>query len=472
MTSYIDEFASKRKPSGYYERLLQEVEEFNEEHHAFNVLNESLSDDSSGMPFSSKANVCVKGFETTASSRMLGGYVAPFNATVIDRMLSVSKREHPRYPGPAGKGQQGRARFCFLGETNMDEFGFGTFGINCEVPARNAFDPDYAAGGSSAGAAVATASLKYHVAIAESTGGSISAPAALNGVVGFTPTYGAVSRYGLIDYANSLDKIGVMARSAEDAKRVFDTIRGSDDYDTTCVTEDITDSRKKKIFVVKELMSRADEEIGGHFEKLLNRLESSGHEIEHISLDILGKAIEPYYVIAMAEASTNLAKYTGFKYGYQYGEYNKRYNEFFTDARANFGAEAKRRLILGTFIRGESVKDKYYTKALMIRRMVINEMSRVLKDGFMLSPTLPIPTPKIKDTAKLSPVQNYAMDIFTIPPNLGGFPHVSFPYEYVDGMPLGAQLVTGQANDYALLDFVGEWEKSFAYRFKNNLGDL
>jgi aspartyl-tRNA(Asn)/glutamyl-tRNA(Gln) amidotransferase subunit A len=464
MTSYIDEFASKRKSLGYYERLLQEVEEFNEEYHAFNVLNEGLSDDSEGMPFSSKANVCVKGFETTASSRMLKGYVAPFNATVIERMLSSSKRVH--------RGEKNRTPFCFLGETRMDEFGFGTFGINCETPARNAFDSEYAAGGSSSGAAVATASLKYHVAIAESTGGSISAPAALNGVVGFTPTYGAVSRYGLIDYANSLDKIGVMARSAEDAKKVFDTIRGGDNYDTTCVTEEIADSQKKKIFVVKELISKADEAIQGHFEKLLSKLEASGHRIEQISMDILAKAIEPYYIIAMAEASTNLAKYTGFKYGYQYGEYNKRYNEFFTDARANFGAEAKRRLILGTFIRGESVKDRYYTKALMIRRMIINEMGKVLKEGFILSPTLPIPTPKIEDIAKLSPVQNYAMDIFTIPPNLGGFPHISFPYEYVDGMPLGAQLVTEQANDYALLDFVDEWEKKFAYRFKNNLGDL
>ena len=228
MTSYIEEFASKKKSLGYYERLLQEVEEFNEEYHAFNVLNEGLSDDSEGMPFSSKANVCVKGFETTASSKMLKGYVAPFNATVI--------RED------AGR----RRSFCFLGETNMDEFGFGTFGINCETPARNAFDPEYAAGGSSSGAAVATASLKYHVAIAESTGGSISAPAALNGVVGFTPTYGAVSRYGLIDYANSLDKIGVMARSAEDARRVFDTIRGGDDYDTTCVTEKISRTRRRR----------------------------------------------------------------------------------------------------------------------------------------------------------------------------------------------------------------------------------
>lgn len=452
MTSYIKEFAAKKKPSDYHERLLEEIVEFNREHHAFTTLNAELAKSRSQlMPFTSKANICVKGFETTAASKMLKGYVPPFNATVIDRMLN---------------------KFCFLGETNMDEFGFGTFGINCEVPARNAFDAEYAAGGSSSGAAVATASLKYHVALAESTGGSIATPAALNGVVGFTPTYGAVSRYGLIDYANSLDKIGIMARSAEDAKAAFDIVRGGDDYDTTCVVEKISNSSKKKILVVDELISRADEEIRGYFDKLLNKLEASGYEIKQVSLDILGKAIEPYYIIAMAEASTNLAKYNGYKYGYQYGELNKHYNEFFTDARANFGAEAKRRVILGTFIRGESVKDKYYTKALMIRKMIIREMSKVLKDGFILSPTLPIPTPKISETEKLSPVQSYAMDIFTIPPNVGGFPHVSFPYAYIDGMPIGAQLVTEQANDYALLDFVSEWEKSFAYKFKRNLGDL
>src|SRR5271157_482113 len=133
MTSYIDEFASRKKPLGYYEGLLQELEEFNEEYHAFNVLNEDLSDDSGGMPFSSKANICVKGFETTASSRMLKGYVAPFNATVIERMLSVSKRERSRHSNPMSKEERGRAQFCFLGETNMDEFGFGTFGINRET---------------------------------------------------------------------------------------------------------------------------------------------------------------------------------------------------------------------------------------------------------------------------------------------------------------------------------------------------
>ncbi len=451
MAGYITEFAGLEKPKEYYRELLLGLAELNEEYHAFNVLNKN-PEGGNKLPFSTKANICVKGFETTAGSKMLKGYIAPFNATVVEKMLH-------------------NGGFSFLGETNMDEFGFGTFGTNTETPARNAFDKEYVAGGSSSGAAVATALLKYHVAIAESTGGSISTPASLNGVVGFTPTYGAISRYGLIDYANSLDKIGVIARSADDARTTFDVIRGSDRYDTTCAVSKISDERKSRIYVVKELMEKTDPRIKSAFDRLLNKV-GGWYEIKEISVEILAKAIAPYYIIAMAEASTNLAKYNGYKYGLQYGEMNKRYNDFFTEARSSFGTEAKRRIILGTFIRSESVKEKYYTKALTIRRLIINEMSKILKDGFILSPTLPIPTPTFSEAMKLTPTQNYAMDIFTIPPNLGGFPHITFPYDYLNGMPIGAQLVTEQANDYAILDFVSGWEKGFEYKYKHNLGSI
>ncbi len=453
MTSYLREFAGKKKPRDYYQKLIQQITETNKEYHPFLTINSAVSKEKNSFPFSTKANICVKGHETTAGSKILKGYVPPFNATVTERLLNTKE-------------------FSFLGSTSMDEFGFGTFGLNCEVPARNAFDSEYVAGGSSSGAAVATAMLKYHVAISESTGGSITTPSAFNGVVGFTPTYGAVSRYGLIDYANSLDKIGVMARSAEDAKRVFDVIRGPDSYDTTCVVDKITDSKKKRIFLIKELMERTDGTIKSHFEKFVSKLESTGYSIETVSSKILSKAIAPYYIIAMAEASTNLAKYDGYKYGLQEGDYTKHYNEFFTDARKSFGIEAKRRIILGSFIRGKSQKDKYYTKAAVIRSAIIKEMSAMLKDGFILSPALPVQTPKIKDAQKLSPLENYALDMFTIPPNLGGFPHISFPYDYIDNLPTGAQLITGQGNDYALMDFVTEWENHFKYRFKHNLGEL
>ena len=452
MASSISEFLKIEKPDDYYQKLIEELEKSNTEYHAFNAIEKSAAKSGSQVPFSTKANICVKDVETTAGSKMLKGYLPPFNATVVERML-------------------GDGKFSFIGEANMDEFGFGTFGINTEVPARNAFDSDYAAGGSSSGSAVATALLKYHVSIAESTGGSISTPAALNGVVGFTPTYGAVSRYGLIDYANSLDKIGVMARGSEDAREVFDIIRGRDDYDVTCAVEKITGHKKGKLYVVKELLEKADPGIRSEFERLLDKF-GGEYEVKTISMNILTDAIEPYYIIAMAEASTNLAKYNGYKYGFQYSEFNRRYNDFFTEARSNFGMEAKRRIILGSFIRSESVKARYYTKALMIRQMIINEMSRVLKDGFLISPTLPIPTPKIADVEKLTPVQNYALDIFTIPPSLGGFPHLTFPYAYLNGMPIGAQIITEQANDYALLEFASKWEETFKYRYKHNIGRL
>jgi aspartyl-tRNA(Asn)/glutamyl-tRNA(Gln) amidotransferase subunit A len=452
MTGYIQEFKDKKKPSDYHARLISELEDANKTFRAFLAFKNDSKSNEDGMPFSVKSNICVKGTETSAASKMLKGYIPPYNATSVERMLDK--------------------KFGFIGETNMDEFGFGTFGINCETPARNAFDEEYVAGGSSSGAAVATALIKYHVALAESTGGSIATPAALNGVVGFTPTYGAVSRYGLIDYANSLDKIGVMARSAHDVKEVFDTIRGRDEYDMTCVVEDIKAEKRDTLFVIDDLMKQADERIRDEFEKLLSKTEKMGYRIERINSDILGKAVEPYYIIAMAEASTTLAKYTGFKYGFQYKQFNKHYNEFFKDARENFGTEAKRRIILGTFIRSASIKDRYYSKALMVRRMIIEEMNKILKKGFIISPTFPIMTPKISEASKLTPVQNYALDLFTIPPNVGGFPHISFPYSYMDGMPVGAQLIGESANDHAIIDFVSEWEKHFDYKFKHNLGAL
>ncbi len=447
----IKEFINAEKPSDYYERLLAELSALNREYHPFNLINEGLGKHGA-FPFSTKANICVKGFETTAGSKMLKDYIPPFNATAVERMF-------------------GAGHFTFMGETNMDEFGFGTFGLNTETPARNAFDSDFVAGGSSSGAAVATATLKYHVAIAESTGGSIATPAALNGVVGFTPTYGAVSRYGLIDYANSLDKIGVMSRSSADSRLVFDVIRGIDKYDTTCSAAEITCSGRSTLFTVKELMEHTDPAIKSEFGRLLDKL-GRDYEIREISVEALSKAIEPYYIIAMAEASTNLAKYNGYKYGFQYPETNLKYNDFFTEARSEFGMEAKRRIILGTFIRSESVKEKYYTKALSVRGMIIREMSKVLRDGYIISPALPIPTPKVSEAERLSPTQNYAMDIFTIPPNLGGFPHITFPYGKKSGMPIGAQLITSQFNDYSLFEFVEKWEEGFSMQYRHNLGSI
>src|SRR5271155_5368843 len=229
--SGIKEFLEAQKPSDYYDGLREDLAKVNSKLHIFSNIDENIS---SGIPFSVKDNICVRDVESTASSSILSGYVPPFDATAIERLRSNE--------------------FSFIGKTKMDEFGFGTFGINCKDHPLNPFDENYVTGGSSAGAAAAASVMKYHVSIAESTGGSISCPAAFCGVVGFTPTYGTVSRYGLIDYANSLDKIGIMARNSGDIRYVFDKIKGSDKYDTTCVDHKVTNAKRKKLIVIDQLM--------------------------------------------------------------------------------------------------------------------------------------------------------------------------------------------------------------------------
>ena len=449
MRSYISEFESKEKPKDYYAKIIEELKRKNAELNAFNIINDEIN---SGFPFSVKDNICVKGIESTASSKILKTYTPPFDATVVEKF---------KHNG-----------FSFLGKTNMDEFGFGSFGINCEKPAKNPINSDYVAGGSSSGAAIATALLKYHIAVAESTGGSISAPAAFCGVVGFTPTYGALSRYGLIDYANSLDKIGFMARSAADIRTVLKQCTGRDGKDTTSSSQPLTDNPKAKLTVITELMDKTDEKIKSAFLRFLDKIKSLDYKIEYVSLPEIEHSIPAYYIVSTAEASTNLARYTGFKYGFKVEDFSKKYNDFFTEARNQFGMEAKRRIVLGTFVRSASVKDKYYVKALKIRRLLINRIKRLLKDSLLISPTMPIQTPKIDEVKKLSPTQSYAMDAFTIPPNFCGFPHASFTYDYLAGMPIGAQIVTDQFNDYAALSFIDSWENIFDYKFKYNIGAL
>jgi aspartyl-tRNA(Asn)/glutamyl-tRNA(Gln) amidotransferase subunit A len=445
--SSIEEFSSIEKGSDYYAKLIEELVSLNKRLHAFNNINHSIS---SGFPFSAKDNLCVKDVESKASSKVLTGYMPPYNATTVERMLNNG--------------------FSFLGKTNMDEFGFGSFGLNSQEIARNPFDERYVAGGSSSGAAIATSILKYHIAIAESTGGSIATPASFCGVVGFTPTYSTVSRYGLIDYSNSLDKIGIMARTAKDIKPVFDIIRGPDGYDATTSNSKITSINNKKLIVLDQLIELADAKVKSSFEMLLDKLNSMGYTIEHRSIDIIDAGIASYYIIAMAEASTNLARYTGFKYGLKNDDFEKGYNEFFTSARSSFGEEAKRRILLGTFVRSASVKDKYYYKALGVKDLLFEKLDKILKEGFIIMPVMPVPTPKIEDAKKLTPLQVYKMDALTIPPNLCGFPHISFTYAYDNGMPVGAQVVTSKFNDYSIIKFVEEWEENFKYRFKYNIG--
>lgn len=430
-----------------YASFVSKLKLANKRFNAFNFIDEN---EKNGKIISVKDNICVKGMPATASSKILQGYIPGFNATVVERLESSG--------------------FSVIGKTNMDEFGFGSFGLNSDNPAKNPFDEEYVTGGSSSGSAVATALIKEHVSIAESTGGSISAPAAFCGIVGLTPTYGIISRYGLIDYASSLDKIGFMGKSSANIREVMEKTVGSDPRDTTSLSTKISNKNQHKLYIIDNLMQGVDEGIKDRFEGLLAKLSALGYKAEHVKIDYLEYSVPAYYVLSMSEASTNLAKYQGFKYGFKVKDFSLNYNEFFMSARKQFGKEAKRRVILGTFIRSKSIKQKYYEKALAIRHAIILRMAKILREGFIIMPTMPIFTPKISEVNDINPVEAYSMDMLTVPPNLCGFPHMSFPYFYEKGMPLGAQLITDHFNDYSLLDFLSEWESGFNYRFKEEIG--
>ena len=429
-----------------YKDFASRLNQVNEKLNAFNFIDEN---EKNGKIISVKDNICVKGMPATASSKILQGYVPGFNATAIERLEN--------------------AGFSVIGKTNMDEFGFGSFGLNSEHPAKNPFNEEYVTGGSSSGSAVSTALIKEHVSVAESTGGSISAPVSFCGIVGLTPTYGVISRYGLIDYASSLDKIGFMGKSADNIREVMEKTVGNDPKDTTSLSATISNKKPNKLYVIDNLMAGVNDGIKDRFEGLLTKLSEKDYKIEHIKIDYLEYSVPAYYILSMSEASTNLAKYQGFKYGFKVKDFSLNYNEFFMSARKQFGKEAKRRVILGTFIRSKSIKQKYYEKALAIRHAIIARMNKILKEGFIIMPSMPIFTPKISEVKDISPVEAYSMDMLTVPPNLCGFPHMSFPYFYEKGMPLGAQIITDHFNDYSLLDFLSEWESNFKYKFKEEI---
>jgi aspartyl-tRNA(Asn)/glutamyl-tRNA(Gln) amidotransferase subunit A len=388
-----------------------------------------------GVPVAVKDNICTKGMRTTAGSKILENYVPPFDATVVEKV----KKE--------GAG--------IVGKTAMDEFGFGTFSTNCAfgVP-KNPLDPERSCGGSSGGSAGAVAAFKLPiVSIAESTGGSITCPAAFTGTVGITPTYGLVSRWGLIDYANSLDKIGTIGKSVYDAALLLSAIAGYDEKDATSLRTQNTDyaafakpdGKKLRIGLPEEYFSSAvDSGIIKEVERLADRLNSLGFELERISLPSTELAIPTYYIISMSEASTNLAKFSGLRYGLQL-EFDEKQNieEYFTRVRTEgFGEEAKRRIILGTFTRMAGYKDRYYLKALKIRKRIINEFKQAFaKVDVLLAPSMPIMPPKFSEIEKLEPAQVYMMDILTVAPNMAGMPTVALPIGHINGLPVSVQVI-------------------------------
>ena len=391
-----------------------------------------------GVPLTIKDAICVKGIESKAGSKILKGYKPVFDATVIARAR-----------------EQGA---IILAKTTQDEFGFGTFATNTEKVPLNPFDKERSCGGSSGGSAGFCAYTKsYHLSIGESTGGSIAAPASFCGGCGITPTYGLVSRYGLIDFANSLDKIGSIARNTEDAALLLEVIAGADEMDSTSLDNGYAHEEKviKRIAVVKDFLDGCDEEVKKVFLAKIAELKKF-YRVEEISLPFNVKyALSAYYIIATCEASTNLAKLCGLRYGVQGSVEGKHFDEYFSEIRsANFTEEAKRRIILGTFARMSGYRDAYYLKAMKVRTKLINEFNEAFKKyDLLLCPTMPVIAPRFEEIAKLSPLQNYAMDLCTVPANLAGLPHISVNAGFSGKMPVGIMAIAPHLEENRLYSF-------------------
>lgn len=424
--------------------ILEEAEKVNKEYHYFNSLSDELALQQAkaieknrkgklaGLPISVKDCICVKGIESTAGSKILKGYFPVMNATAVQKCIDEGA--------------------VVIGKTSQDEFGFGSFstnvGVGFDVP-KNPHDKSRVTGGSSGGAAGFSAITKYpHVALAESTGGSIANPASFCGVVGYTPTYGLVSRYGLIDYANSLDKIGVISKDVASCSLVAGVISGYDQKDSTSVKANLDQGKIKKVALIKESLD-VDAKVK---DVVLGQLNKLGYEYDTISMPLTFKyGIPTYYIIATSEASTNLAKFCGMRYGFS-KPLKGNFNEYFSDVRSDaFGKEAKRRIILGTFARMAGFRNAYYLKAMKVRTKIVEEYKKAFKKyDLLVSPTMPSVAPKFSETDKLTPLQSYMMDVLTVGPNLAGMPHISMNAGFVDKMPLGIMFTADHLNDKKL----------------------
>ena len=451
-------------------KVLEESKKINREYNYFNTISEDLAlslakdlhhkiknHDKSlshkkllGVPISIKDSICVKGVESTAGSKILKGYHPLFNAHIVENVI--------------------REGGIIIGKTSQDEFGFGSFSVYAQfgIP-KNPIDKERTCGGSSGGAAgLAKKATFPHISVGESTGGSIAEPASFCDIFGLCPTYGRVSRYGLIDFGNSLDKIGPIGKNAYETALLQETISGYDSRDSTSLNvpadsyTELETNHKFKIGIIKEAFEEGlDKAVEKKTHEAIKKLEDNGVHFEEVSLEMPIKyGIAAYYMIGTSEASTNLAKYCGMRYG-AFEKLEGTFNEYFTKIRSkNLGEEAKRRIILGTFARMSGLRNAYYIQAMKVRTVITNEYKKAFKKfDALISPTVPILPPKFSEIEKLTPLQNYMMDIMLTGPNICGLPHLSVPAGYEKGLPVGVLLTGDHLQEKKLLQIGHLMEK-------------
>ena len=441
----------------FISKTIEQIEKHDQKLHAYLSVNDSAIDQARqldkriknkekvgscyGLPISIKDNICVKGTTTTCASKMLQEFVAPYDATVISKLKNNDA--------------------IIIGKTNLDEFAMGlTTEFSAFGPSRNPWNSDYVPGGSSGGSAVAVSALECIASLGSDTGGSVRNPASFCSVVGIKPTYGLISRYGLISYANSIEQIGPITRTVEDMGFLLNILAGKDPNDNTTIDNHGEDYLKdigngiegKKIGVIKEMTGEGiASEVAKATKDAIKSFEEQGAEIIDISLKMVDYSVAAYYTITATEAGSNLARYDNIRYGFDMDLEGYEFNSYISKARQNFGPEVTRRMILGGFVPSAGHAGKYFLKALQVKNKLISEVNSAFeKTDFLMAPTVPILPFKIGEKID-DPVALFLVDINTVTANLTGKPAISVPYSISNGLPIGMQIMAKPLAEKSLL---------------------
>jgi len=403
-----------------------------------------------GIPMAQKDLFCTQGVTTTAGSRMLEKFVSPYDATVVARLREAGA--------------------VMVGKTNMDEFAMGSSNETSYFgPVKNPWDPERVPGGSSGGSAAAVAARLVPYATGTDTGGSIRQPAALAGITGLKPTYGRVSRYGIVAFASSLDQAGTLTVSAEDAAYVLAAIAGFDPRDSTSAEQPVPDYpallgesvRGKRVGIPKEFLDEGVEPgVRETFRKAADELAGLGCEVEETTLPNLKLSVPTYYVVAPAEASSNLARYDGVRFGHRAAD-PKDLTDLYERSRGEgFGAEVKRRILIGTFVLSHGYYDAYYLRAQQVRQLIADDFRRAFEQyDFLVGPTTPTAAFRIGEKTA-DPVSMYLNDIFTIGVNLAGLPAVSVPMGFDGKLPVGMQVIGRAFDEAGILSLAHQYQQA------------
>ena len=404
-----------------------------------------------GIPALIKDVMCTKGIKTTCSSKILENFVPPYDATVIEKLKASNA--------------------VILGKTNMDEFAMGSSTENSAFfPTRNPWDLDRVPGGSSGGSAVAVSADEAIYALGSDTGGSIRQPAGFCSVVGLKPTYGRVSRFGLVAFASSLDQIGPITKNVTDCALVLNTIAGHDPQDSTSAPHSVPDYTKSltpdiknlRIGIPKEyFVEGMQQEVRAGIEAAIQKLQELGAKVDReASLPLSKYALAVYYIIAPSEASANLARYDGVKYGFSYQDTNNMWEAMEKTKQFGFGAEVKRRIMLGTYALSAGYYDAYYLKAQKVRTLIIREFKTAFeKYDALVTPTSPTVPFKLGEKVD-DPIQMYLSDVCTLPINIAGLPAISIPAGFADGLPIGMQIIGKPFDEETILHIAFAYEQA------------